>query len=118
MKDSGLKCDIWIDSSGSDRSVPHNIPRVKVRAPSGQLVPVSIKKPPEILIDIKSKKDERAVISVHPFIDEANEILSRHWEKEITDRQALNELYELAHGNSNSSNSSQEDPQNKQTNQE
>ena len=41
--DSKLKYDIWLDSAGSIRKVPHNKPRVKLLV-DGNIIPISISK--------------------------------------------------------------------------
>lgn len=86
-QDTGLPYDIWIDSNGKDRNVGHNSPRLKVDV-DGDRIPVSISKDPKILVDKKIPKFNQ----VRDYIIKYLDVFIKHWNKEITDRQALNSL--------------------------
>ena len=85
--DTGLHYDIWIDSVGSDRKGQHHIPRVKVKV-GESMIPISISEDPRILAGedfVRSGEILRWVAKYH-------EVLLKHWNKELTDREALNLL--------------------------
>ena len=86
-EDTNLPYDIWIDSKGKERNVPHSTPRVKVEV-DGELIPVSISDNPQILVDKKIIRFSR----VARWIIKYKEVLISHWNKEISDRTALNRL--------------------------
>lgn len=85
--DTKLHYDIWIDSEGKDRTLKHNTPRVKVKV-DGKTVSISISENPKIL----AGKDFRHSAEVLKWISKYHDILMQHWNKEITDREALNLL--------------------------
>ena len=86
-QESGLPYDIWLDSAGCTRNTQHNVMRIKVGV-GDEL----------ILVIITSQRDIRPL---RPFRME-NEIISwasdnydtlfKHWNGELSDRQALNLL--------------------------
>lgn len=88
--DTKLKYDLWIDSDGINRNVPHNLPRLKVDV-DGDRIPVSISDDPKVLVSGKKIPNEAEVLE---YIRKYKDILLKHWNKEITDRQALNALGE------------------------
>lgn len=88
-QDTKLQYDLWIDSEGKNRKVSHNTPRLKVDV-DGDRVPVSIEDSPKILVDKKIK----GFSEIAKYIVKYKDVLIKHWNKEITDRQALNELGE------------------------
>lgn len=88
-QDTKLPYDLWIDSEGKNRKSSHHIPRLKVDVGDDR-IPVSISDNPSILVDKKIKKFSE----VSKYIVKYKDILVKHWNKEITDREALNELGE------------------------
>lgn len=86
-KDTGLPYNIWIDSAGASRNTKHNIPRIKVDT-GNDLIPVSISRSPEILVNKKIPK----FLEIQNYIIKYYDVLMSHWNKEITDKQALNLL--------------------------
>lgn len=89
--DTKLPYDIWIDSFGKDRSVKHNVPRVKVNV-DGEWIPISIEDNPKILVKRRNSfKGEKEIIE---YIKKYLNVFISHWNKEITDREALNLLGE------------------------
>lgn len=85
--DTELHYDIWIDSMGRDRLVRHDTPRIKVKV-DRRTVSISISKEPKIL----AGKDFPHSTEVFRWISKYYEILMKHWNKEITDKEALNLL--------------------------
>ena len=88
-KDTKLPYDIWIDSEGKNGKTKQNYPRLKVDY-NGDRIPVSISEDPEILV--KKKIPEFSIIK--SWIRKYSIVLLQHWNKEITDREALNQLGE------------------------
>lgn len=95
-RESGLQCDVWIDSKGAGRNVQHNLPRLKLKTTSDHYIPVSISKDPEILTSQITKKDRIEVHRMIPFLKDAEDILMKHWNQEYSDYKALGELIKLA----------------------
>lgn len=87
--DTKLHYDIWIDSAGKDRKVSHNNPRVKVKV-DGRTISISISTHPKIL----AGKDFAHSSEVFKWIIKYYDILMKHWNKELTDKEALNLLGE------------------------
>lgn len=50
-KRTNLPYELWLDSVGKDRNVPHNTPRLKVEVSDNILIPISIEKNPRVLVD-------------------------------------------------------------------
>ena len=88
-KDTKLPYDIWIDSEGKNRNTKQNYPRLIVDC-NGDRIPVSISEDPEILV--KKKIPEFPKIKI--WIKKYSVVLLQHWNKEITDKEALNQLGE------------------------
>jgi len=86
-KDTDLPYDLWIDSEGKDRNADSNSPIIYVDV-DGDMVPVSINEFPEILVN-KTFRESGKVLR---WIQRYRGVLLSHWNKEITDREALNEL--------------------------
>lgn len=59
--DSKLKYDIWLDSAGSNRKVPHNKPRIKLVV-DNNMIPISISKNPKFLVDVSKYKKLKTLI--------------------------------------------------------
>ena len=89
MKDTKLPYDVWIDSEGKNRKAKNDYPRLIVDC-NGDMIPVSISKNPEILV----KKKISEFPKVSSWIKKYFATLLQHWNKEITDREALNQLGE------------------------
>ncbi len=82
---TGLPYDIWLDSLGCKRDVPHNLPRLKVVV-DGNRIPVSIdESKPVILVNAKISKFKE----ISNWITAKYPILIRHWNKEIDDEEAI-----------------------------
>lgn len=85
--DTKLPYDIWIDSVGKDRKNKHHSPRLKVDV-NGDRIPVSIEDTPRILCSKKIPQFGK----VSSWIRKYKDVLLQHWNKEITDKEALNKL--------------------------
>ena len=88
-KDTKLPYDIWIDSEGKNRNTKQNYPRLIIDY-NGERIPVSISEGPEILV----KKTIPRFPKIKSWIKKYSVVLLQHWNKEITDREALNQLGE------------------------
>ncbi len=85
-KESGLPYDIWLDSAGSKRKVPHNSARLKVDV-DGELIPVLFSE-----TEVTPTKNFRHKKEIIDWIIQNRSILLKHWNKELTDREVLNLL--------------------------
>ncbi len=88
-KDTKLPYDIWIDSEGKNRKTKQNYPRLIIDC-NGNRIPVSISENPEILV----KKNIYDFPKINSWIKKYLAVLLQHWNREITDREALNQLGE------------------------
>ena len=88
-KDTKLSYDIWIDSEGKNRNTKHNYPKVIVDC-NGDRIPVSISEEPVFLV----KKKIPGFPKIKSWIKKYSIVLLQHWNKEITDKEALNQLRE------------------------
>ena len=88
-KDTKLPYDLWIDSEGKNRNTNQNSPRLIVDC-NGDRIPVSISDNPEILV----KKRIPGFLKVRTWIRKYLAVFLQHWNKEITDKEALNLLGE------------------------
>ena len=88
-KDTNLPYDIWIDSEGKNRNTKQNYPQLKVDY-NGDKIPVSISEDPDILVKKKIPEFSR----IKSWIKKYSVVLLQHWNKEITDKEALNQLGE------------------------
>ena len=88
-KDTKLPYDLWIDSEGINRNTKQNYPRLIVDY-NGDRIPVSISEDPEILV----KKTIPEFPKIKSWIKKYSVVLLQHWNREITDREALNQLRE------------------------
>ena len=100
-KKSGLPMNIWLDSAGSSRNIKHNTPRVKIQNnyrdrftdELSELIPVSISKNPEILVEsVKLELKQKDIQRAFKFISDNYDVLMSHWNGEIDDQDALNIL--------------------------
>jgi putative endonuclease len=89
-EETGLPYDIWIDSMGIDRKGKHNQPRLKIKV-NNNLIPISIEDNPRVLVGNAKKIKE--LDKIFKFIKENLEILQKHWQKELDDRETLNLIY-------------------------
>ena len=88
-KDTKLPYDIWIDSEGKNRKSNLYYPRLDVDY-NGDRIPVSISEDPEILV----KKKISEFPKIKAWIKKYSAVLLQHWNKEISDKEALNQLGE------------------------
>lgn len=95
--DTGLPYNIWIDSLGKDRQNKHNSPRIKVDV-NGKLIPVTIGDNPDIPESVKKTgtKDFACIAEVKKYIRAYKDVFLAHYNRQITDRQALNLLVDIS----------------------
>ena len=96
-KRTKLKYDIWIDSAGSGRKNKHNKPRVKIII-DNDMIPVSISKNPEFLVDVSKYKKLKDIKPVFDFIAKFEDVLLMHWNEEIDDMGALGIIFDTLNG--------------------
>lgn len=89
-QESGLPYDVWLDSSGKDRLVRHNSPRIKIHV-DGQFIPVIIGK--DGIRALKHFPKEKEILD---WVADKQDVIIKHWNRVLTDRQALNLLSEDA----------------------
>lgn len=90
-EDTKLPYELWIDSAGSERNVNHNSPRIKVNV-DGDMIPVSISDNPKVLVSGKDNFKGKSEIT--KYIKKYLDVFIKHWNKELTDKEALNLLGE------------------------
>lgn len=93
--ETGLPYRIWIDSNGSLRNVGHNLPSVKVEVLTGKkskLIPIILYPEGAKLLKGKTIKKQKLV---EKWVDDRKDIIIKHWNKELTDREALNMLVDF-----------------------
>jgi hypothetical protein len=96
--DSGLPYRIWFDPIGKDRNIEHNLPRLKVFVKDNIDIPVSIEETPRILLknnrltQIEKYIDYGKMKIIYSFITKHQQILLRHWNREINDDQLIDYL--------------------------
>ena len=88
-KDTKLPYDLWIDSMGKSRNTPHSIPRIKVEV-DGDRIPISIEICPKVLVN----KTFPHSAEIFRYVKKYLQVFLKHWNNEITDREALNMLGE------------------------
>lgn len=86
-QESGLPYDIWLDSAGYKRNTHHNVMRIKVSI-DNELIQVIIASQRDIRPQ-KHFKRENEIIS---WASDNYYTLFKHWNSELSDRQALNLL--------------------------
>ena len=86
-QESGLPYDIWLDSAGSTRNTQHHVMRIKVGV-GDELVPVLLSSQKDIR-PLKPFRGENEIIS---WASDNYDTLLKHWNGELSDRQALNLL--------------------------
>ena len=86
-QESGLPYDIWLDSIGCARNTHHKVMRIKVGV-GDELIPVIIASQRDIR-PLRPFRMENEIVSwvVHNY-----DTLFKHWNGELSDRQALNLL--------------------------
>lgn len=87
-QESGLPYDIWLESAGCKRNTQDNVMRVKVGV-GDELVPVIIVSQRDIR-PLRPFRRENEVIS---WAYDNYDTLFKHWNGELSDRQALNLLF-------------------------
>ena len=91
--DTHLPYDIWLDSVGKDRKNKHTLARIKIFV-NGEDISITIDKTnPSIPSSISSDKKIRKLASIKAWIIKHYDTLMKHWNKEISDREALNIIY-------------------------
>lgn len=85
--ESGLPYDIWLDSAGCKRNTPHNVMRINVSI-DDEFIPIIIASQRDIRPQ-KHFKRENEIIS---WTSNNYDTLFKHWNSELSDRQALNIL--------------------------
>ena len=95
--DTGLPYNIWIDSLGKDRQNKHSLPRIKVDV-NGKLIPITIDDNPDIPESVKKTgtKDFARIAEVKKYIRAYKDVFLAHYNRQITDRQALNLLVDIS----------------------
>ncbi|MBO5752255.1 MAG: hypothetical protein J6S69_01020 [Proteobacteria bacterium] len=86
-QESGLPYDIWLDSAGCTRNTQHNVMRIKVGV-GDELIPVIITSQRDIR-PLRPFRRENEIIS---WASDNYDTLFKHWNGELSDRQALNLL--------------------------
>ena len=86
-QESGLPYDIWLDSAGCKRNTHHNVMRIKVGIDS-ELVSVIIASQRDIR-PLRPFRMENEIVS---WVCDNYDTLFKHWNGELSDRQALNIL--------------------------
>ena len=88
-KETGLDYVIWLDPYGSDREKRDSLPRVKVEVcicNSRKLIPVILYPDGARLL---KGKFIRYQSEVEKWVESRRDVITKHYNKEITDRQAL-----------------------------
>ena len=85
--ESGLPYDICLDSAGYKRNTPHNVMSIKVSI-DNELIPVIIASQR----DIRPKKHFKRENEITLWASNNYDTLFKHWNNELSDRQALNIL--------------------------
>lgn len=86
-QESGLPYDVWLDSADCTRNTPHDMMRISVGV-DDELIPVIIVSQRDIR-PLRSFKRENEIIS---WAYDNYDTLFKHWNGELSDRQALNLL--------------------------
>ena len=92
---TGLPYDLWLDSSGLNRSTQHNMPRLKVNV-DGNLIPVEISDNPKIPASVNISKKIPNKELVLRYVEAYKDILLAHFNNEIDDKDALDLLGPLS----------------------
>jgi len=90
-RDINQKFDLWLDSAGKERKIPHDSSRVKVEFEKGKRVPVSIEEHPRILSNTKIKKSN-GVTDILNFISQHRIALTLYINNKWRDPQIIRYL--------------------------
>lgn len=86
---SGLPYPIWFDDLGQNRKNTHNIPRLKIHMPSGNLIPIAISNKPYILLKGTQLRKAEKELTDNPkkemfdFISKNHKLILQHWNGDI-----------------------------------
>ena len=86
-QESGLPYDLWLDSAGCARNTHHKVMRIKVGV-GDELIPVII----DSQRDIRPLRPFRMENEIVSWVVHNYDTLFKHWNGELSDRQALNLL--------------------------
>ena len=86
-QESGLPYDIWLDSAGCKRNTLHNVMRINVSI-DNEFIPVIIASQR----DIRPQKHFNGENEIISWAYDNYYTLFKHWNSELSDRQALNIL--------------------------
>jgi hypothetical protein len=98
---SGLIYCIWFSCLGDCRNNKHTVPWVKVELPNGDLIPITIKERPTILLSgvqlVKAIRriDKIKMKPVYDFISKNRELFMSYWRGEITNFGVYDNLKKL-----------------------
>ena len=93
-KDSGVRYPMWVDSVGENRNNMHTLPRLKVQY-KGQKIPVLLSDEPQIpesVQDVLGFSSFKDFNQVKEFIKQNKDLLLKHWNGKVTDKELLNTL--------------------------
>lgn len=96
-QDTKLPYDLWIDSIGKDRKNTHYLPRIKVEVDNKQIPVLIDEHNPDIPDSVKKKGIEtfKDIQKIKEYIKVYYDVFMKHWNREISDREALNQLNSL-----------------------
>ena len=86
-QESGLPYDIWLDSAGYKRNIPHSVMRIKVHI-DDEFIPIIIASQRDIRPQKHFKRENEIILWASNNYD----TLFMHWNGKLSDRQALNIL--------------------------
>lgn len=86
-QESGLPYDIWLDSAGYKRNTPHNVMMIKANI-DNEFIPVIIASQRDIRPQKHFKRENEIIL----WASDNYNTLFKHWNGELSDRQALNIL--------------------------
>ena len=92
-EDTGLPYKLWLDSAGTNRNTKHNEIRIKVEV-DGDRIPVIVDKENPYI----SKSVGKTIPNfkeIQEYIVKYYDVFVKHWNGELTDRQALNMLNKM-----------------------
>lgn len=81
---TNIDTNIWVDDMGSERQIPHHLPRIKFEDSPGRFIPISIEDKPKILKKIKLVSNNYKIGQVKNFIKRNKDSLLKHWYNKIT----------------------------------
>lgn len=86
-QESWLPYDIWLDSAGYKRNTPHNVMMINVSI-DNEFIPVIIASQRDIRPQKHFKRENEIIL----WASDNYNTLFKHWNCELSDRQALNIL--------------------------